>query len=70
MIDEPSNKFLELESEDKLVIEEPICMYCGKVCDTVEFVYTGDEESVDGFEVWCYCDDCQVDTFHKIREKL
>lgn len=26
----------------------------------------GDTESYAGFELWCYCEDCQTDTFHKM----
>jgi hypothetical protein len=37
------------------------CMYCGKDCPIVEEVDTGFGGP---FELWCYCPDCQVETFH------
>ena len=69
MLDLPSEKFIDLDNQNKLEFEENTCMYCGKKCDNVELLYTGDDESFEGFEVWCWCEECQVDTFHKIREK-
>jgi len=42
------------------------CMMCQCECTTREVVYTGDEDSQDGFEVWVYCQDCKIDTFHII----
>lgn len=36
---------------------EPLCMDCGKECDTVEFINNP-------LEMWCYCKQCDVDTFH------
>jgi len=42
------------------------CMWCFKECNKREIVYTGDEDSQDGYEVWVYCDDCKTDTFHII----
>jgi len=56
--------------DDAICPDEPICMYCGKICDTTELIYTGDDESYEGFESWCWCEDCQADTFHKmIKDK-
>lgn len=40
-------------------------MMCGKDCEITETVYTGDEESYKGWEFWCYCENCKIDTFHK-----
>jgi hypothetical protein len=51
---------------DAICPDEPTCMYCGKICETTETIYTGDDESYEGFELWCWCDDCQTDTFHKM----
>jgi hypothetical protein len=42
------------------------CMDCQKECNTWEIVYTGDEDSQDGFEVWAYCRECDIETFHII----
>lgn len=36
---------------------EPTCMICGKVCRIYE-IHCRDEQ------MWAWCDDCQVDTFH------
>lgn len=46
--------------------DELRCMYCGKICETSEVIYTGDDESYEGFECWCWCEDCQADTFYKM----
>lgn len=46
-----------------------VCMECEKDCDVVETVWTGDEESLRGWEVWCYCPACDVETFHPIKLK-
>ena len=53
---------------DAICLEEPTCMYCGEPCDNIEVVYTGDEESYGGFKMWCYCEHCQADTFHKLTK--
>lgn len=47
------------------------CMECGGTDGPSEFVYTGDEESLDGWEVWFSCDRCRNaglphETFHRI----
>ena len=52
--------------DDAICPDEPTCMYCGKICGATEVIYTGDDDSYAGFELWCRCDDCQEDTFHKI----
>ena len=51
---------------DAICPDELRCMYCGKLCETTEVIYTGDDESYAGFEVWCFCEDCQTDTFYKM----
>ena len=38
------------------------CMDCGKDCYIWEEVNIGGGE----IEVWCYCKDCDVETFHPI----
>lgn len=52
--------------DDAVCPDEPTCMYCGKICERTEVVYTADNESYSGFELWCWCEDFQVDTFHKM----
>lgn len=37
---------------------EPTCMMCGEICELVEFIN-------DPLEMWCYCKECKMDTFHK-----
>lgn len=49
-------------------IPDATCMICGKECKEVELIYTGDDESYLGYELWCYCDKCNIDTFHKIEK--
>ncbi|GAF82596.1 unnamed protein product [marine sediment metagenome] len=39
----------------------PICMDCGKECSTWEEVDTGFHGP---YELWNYCPDCKVETFH------
>lgn len=46
-----------------------VCMDCGKDCSTYETVWTGDEQSLRGWDVWCYCRECDVETFHPIKLK-
>ena len=55
-----------LPPADAILPDEPTCMYCGKICKTTECVWTGDDESYGGWEMWCYCPDCDADTFHKM----
>lgn len=57
---------IDFPPEDAICNEEPICMYCGEFCHNTEMVFTGDNDSYAGFELWCYCDKCQTDTFHKV----
>ena len=52
--------------DDAICPDEPTCMICGKKCDITEVVWTGDDESYEGFELWCYCKHCKTDTFHKM----
>lgn len=51
---------------DAICPDEPTCMYCGRKCEKTEVVWTGDDESYAGFELWCYCEHCKTDTFHKL----
>jgi hypothetical protein len=37
---------------------EPTCMICGEVCKIYE-IHPRDEQ------MWVWCTDCQIDTFHK-----
>lgn len=46
-----------------------LCMYCSKYCPTWEVVYTGDPDSYEGKEIWCYCDECKTDTFHRLEKR-
>lgn len=55
---------LELPSD--AVLPDSTCIWCGKDCKKNEVVQTGNNESYEGFELWCYCDDCNTDTFKKI----
>ena len=43
------------------------CMYCQRDCEVTETVYTGDENSYKGFELWCYCNYCETDTFKRLE---
>lgn len=52
--------------EDAICLEEPTCMMCGRECSTTEYVWTGDSNSYKGWELWCYCKDCDIETFHKL----
>ena len=52
--------------DDAICLEEPTCMMCGRECKTTEYVWTGDENSYKGWELWCYCEHCKIDTFHKL----
>ena len=52
--------------DDAICLEEPTCMECGRKCSTTEYVWTGDSNSYKGWELWCYCKDCDVETFHKL----
>ena len=52
--------------DDAFCPEEPTCSECGRICDTIEIVWTGDSNSYKGFELWCYCEYCETDTFHRL----
>ena len=52
--------------DDAICLEEPTCMECGQECKTTEYIWTGDENSYKGWELWCYCEHCKIDTFHKL----
>jgi hypothetical protein len=54
---------------DNEVVPVAICMNCGKECTTWEVIDTGDNESLNGRELWCYCPECDIETFHKITSK-
>lgn len=55
-------------SEDAICLEEPTCQWCGAICDRTEVVWTGDEDSYQGYELWCYCDKCKTDTFRPMSK--
>ena len=65
----PSHRFLKLDKKGLLEYEDNTCMWCGEECKTTELIWTGDEESFEGWEVWCYCNKCKTDTFHRIKLK-
>lgn len=52
--------------DDAICLEEPTCMECGRKCSKTEYVWTGDSNSYKGWELGCYCRDCDVETFHKL----
>lgn len=52
---------------DKASIIEPDCMWCQKQCANTEVIWTQDEESYKGYELWCYCPECDIETFKKIK---
>ena len=52
--------------DDAICPDDPTCMECGHICKKSEIVWTGDQNSYKGWELWCYCDLCKVDTFHKM----
>lgn len=41
------------------------CMDCGKECNVCEEVNIGGGE----LNIWCYCKECGVETFHPIKYK-
>lgn len=50
---------------------EPNCMFCGSREGHSELLFTGDFESMEGFEVWFCCHPCRdageaCETFHRI----
>ena len=52
--------------DDAICPDDPTCMECGNICKKSEIVWTGDQNSYKGWELWCYCDRCKVDTFHRM----
>ena len=49
------------------------CMDCGSDEGHSEVLHTGDEESLDGFEVWFCCHACRdagqpCETFHRLED--
>jgi len=48
-----------------LVEVNDTCMECGESCDIIEEVDILDGE----LNLWCYCPDCDVETFHPLPEK-
>jgi hypothetical protein len=52
--------------DDAICPDDPTCMECGNICKKSEIVWTGDQNSYKGWELWCYCDRCKIDTFHKM----
>jgi hypothetical protein len=38
------------------------CMMCGNECDVYEELVV--HEYTDEYEMWCYCKECDIDTFH------
>lgn len=41
---------------------DPICMMCGRECERYEVANCGPYDG--GRQLWCYCERCDVDTFH------
>lgn len=63
---EPSDALFAIQSAI-----EPNCMFCGSHDGHSELVYTGDTESMEGYEVWFCCHPCRdadeaCETFHRI----
>lgn len=59
------------EVESKALLIQPTCMNCGGSDGWSQIEYTGDYESLDGFEVWFCCSACSAagrpcETFHHI----
>ena len=40
-----------------------ICMECGEECERCEEVETTTTGTI---ELWCWCEKCEIDTFHPI----
>lgn len=62
----PSEALLRAQSD-----VEPHCMYCRSSEGYAELLYTGDQESMEGFEVWFCCHRCRdagqaCETFYRI----
>lgn len=63
----PTDRALEAAG----LVEES-CMYCGSDEGHAELLHTGDNESLDGFEVWFCCHACRdagqpCETFHRLQ---
>lgn len=61
----PSDALLRIQTRIK-----GKCMFCGSQDGHSELVYTGDESSMEGFEVWFCCHPCRYageacETFHR-----
>lgn len=41
------------------------CMDCGETCNIYEEVDIGGGE----IELWCYCKECDIETFHPLYKK-
>jgi hypothetical protein len=44
-----------------LEFPDPICQHCAGYCSTTEVVST---LHVGGWELWCYCEACDIETNH------
>jgi len=40
---------------------KPTCMECWKICEIVEYHNVGTKDE----EMWVWCKECKIDTFHK-----
>jgi len=54
---------------------KPYCVNCGCTDGPSELLYTGDEDSLDGWEIWFSCDKCRNawlphETFFKIEAEV
>ena len=61
---------MERECPSDAIIPEPTCIWCGRICEKNEVVWTGSSESYAGNELWCYCKYCKTDMFKKITKAL
>ena len=52
------------------ILPNSTCIYCGNDCEKNEVVWTGDNNSYEGFELYCYCEHCKIDSFKKITKAL
>lgn len=44
---------------------DPMCMICGNLCNIVEYL----KEPFEEIQMWCWCNQCKIDTFHKLKNK-
>lgn len=49
---------------DDIEFPPAICMECNKECTRSEAVHTGDDNAYKGWEMWGFCPECNVETFH------